>query len=143
MNDQFVVNPPISKLKDSSLNLTVAGTEDAIVMVEAGASEISEEMMVEALDFAHGIIRKLIGLQKELYEKIQPVKREFVKPSLDQAEVERIEREFSAKISDALHVKGKLESYAQLDVCRSERSSILFLRRKRNDAIRRRRFIIT
>jgi polyribonucleotide nucleotidyltransferase len=84
-------------------------------MVEAGASEISEEMMVEALDFAHGIIRKLIGLQKELYEKIQPVKREFVKPSLNQAEVERIEREFSAKISDALHVKGKIESYAQLD----------------------------
>lgn len=115
MNDQFVVNPPISKLKESTLNLTVAGTEDAIVMVEAGANEISEEMMVEALEFAHGIIRKLIGLQKELYDKIQPVKREFVKPSLDQAEVERIEREFSAKISDALHVSGKLESYAQLD----------------------------
>ena len=59
MNNQFVVNPPISKLKDSSLNLTVAGTEDALVMVEAGASEVSEEMMVDALEFAHGIIRKL------------------------------------------------------------------------------------
>jgi polyribonucleotide nucleotidyltransferase len=120
MDSQFVVNPPISKLKDSSLNLTVAGTEDALVMVEAGASEISEEMMVEALEFAHGIIRKLIGLQKELYEKIQPVKREFVKPALDAAEVERIEKEFSAKISDAMHVKGKLESYAQLDIVGNE-----------------------
>ena len=82
MNGQFVVNPPISKLKESSLNLTVVGTEDAIVMVEAGANEISEEMMVEALDFAHGIIRKLIDLQKELYRQIQPVKREFVKAGL-------------------------------------------------------------
>jgi polyribonucleotide nucleotidyltransferase len=120
MNGQFVVNPPISKLKESSLNLTVVGTEDAIVMVEAGANEISEEMMVEALDFAHGIIRKLIDLQKELYRQIQPVKREFVKPSFDAAEVERIEREFAKKISAALHVPGKLESYAQLDAVEDE-----------------------
>jgi polyribonucleotide nucleotidyltransferase len=120
MDGQFVVNPPISKLKDSSLNLTVVATEDAIVMVEAGANEISEEMMVEALDFAHGIIRKLIDLQKELYRQIQPVKREFVKPSLDAAEVERIEKEYSQKISDALHIPGKLESYAQLDAVQDE-----------------------
>jgi polyribonucleotide nucleotidyltransferase len=120
MNDQFVVNPPISKLKDSSLNLTVVGTEDAIVMVEAGANEISEGMMVEALDFAHGIIRKLIDLQKQLFDQIQPKKREFVKPVFDAAEVERIERDFARKISDALHVQGKLESYAQLDSVRDE-----------------------
>ena len=120
MNDQFVVNPPVSKLKESSLNLTVVGTEDAIVMVEAGGNEISEDMMVEALDFAHGIIRKLIDLQKDLYQQIQPKKREYTKPVFDAAEVERIERDFSQKISDALHVKGKLESYAQLDVVRDE-----------------------
>jgi polyribonucleotide nucleotidyltransferase len=120
MNGQFVVNPPISKLKDSSLNLTVAGTEDAIVMVEAGANEMSEEMMVEALEFAHGIIRQLIGLQKDLYQQIQPAKREFVKPALDPAEVERIERDYSQQISDALHISGKLASYAQLDLVEKE-----------------------
>jgi polyribonucleotide nucleotidyltransferase len=120
MDGKFVINPPISKLKDSSLNLTVAGTEDAIVMVEAGANELSEEMMVEALDFAHGVIRKLIDLQKELYNQIQPVKREFVKPVLDAAEVARIEKEYSQKILDALHIKTKLESYAQLDVVKKE-----------------------
>ncbi len=120
MDGQFVANPPISKLKDSSLNLTVAGTEDAIVMVEAGANEITEEMMVDALDFAHGIIRKLIGLQKELYRHIQPVKREFVKPVFDAVEAARIEEEYSRKISDALHVAGKLESYAQLDAIGDE-----------------------
>jgi polyribonucleotide nucleotidyltransferase len=120
MDGQFVVNPPISKLKDSSLNLTVVGTENAIVMVEAGANEITEEMMVEALDFAHGIIRQLIGLQKDLYQRIQPVKREVVKPVLDPAEVERIERDYSRRVSDALHVAGKIESYAQLDAIENE-----------------------
>jgi len=120
MNDQFVVNPPVSKLKESSLNLTVVGTEDAIVMVEAGANEISEDMMVEALDFAHGIIRKLIEMQKDLYQQIQPKKREYTKPVFDAAEVGRIERDFSKKISDALHVRGKLDSYAQLDAIHEE-----------------------
>ncbi|HTY62788.1 MAG TPA: polyribonucleotide nucleotidyltransferase [Acidobacteriota bacterium] len=120
MNNQFVVNPPISKLKESSLNLTVVGTEDAIVMVEAGANEISEDVMVEALEYAHGIIRKLIDLQKQLYQQIQPKKREFTKPVFDAAEVERIEKNYGRKISDALHVRGKLESNAQLDVVRDE-----------------------
>ena len=120
MNGNFVVNPPISKLKDSTLNLTVAGTEDALVMVQAGANEIPEEMMVEALDFAHGIIRKLIGLQKELYEQIQPQKREFVKPAFDPAEYERIEQAYAQKISEALHIKGKMESYARMDELHEE-----------------------
>ena len=53
MNGEFVVNPPNNKLKDSSLNLTIAGTEDAIVMVEAGANEIPENVMVDALNFGH------------------------------------------------------------------------------------------
>ncbi|MBN2319254.1 MAG: polyribonucleotide nucleotidyltransferase [Acidobacteria bacterium] len=120
MNDEFVVNPPISKLKESSLNLTVVGTKDAIVMVEATANEVSEAMMVDALDFAHGIIQKLIELQQEMYAQVQPVKKEVVKPELDAAEVERIEKEYSRKISDALHIKEKLASYQQLDVIENE-----------------------
>jgi polyribonucleotide nucleotidyltransferase len=120
MDGQFVVNPPISKLKDSSLNLTVVGTEDAIVMVEAGANEVTEEMMVEALDFAHGIIRKLIDMQKQLYQQIQPVKREFSKTVLDPAEVARIERDYGRRISDALHAVGKIAGAAQLDALEDE-----------------------
>ena len=115
MDGQLVANPPFTKLKDSSLNLIVAGTEDAIVMVEAGAQQITEETMIEALDFAHDNIRKLIALQKELYAMIQPVKREIVKPVLDQAEYARIEQAYGQAISDALHIKGKLNSYGRLD----------------------------
>ncbi len=125
MNGGFVANPPISKLKDSSLNLTIAGTEDAIVMVEAGASEIPEEMMVEALDFGHGIIRKLIALQKDLYAQIQPVKRPFEKPAFDAAEYERIEKAFVSWISEVLHIKGKLESSARMDELREENLSAI------------------
>jgi polyribonucleotide nucleotidyltransferase len=119
-NGKFVINPRISALKDSSLNLTIAGTEDAIVMVEAGANEIPEEQMVEALDFGHGIIRKLIELQKELYRQINPTKREVVKPLFDAAEYESIEKEYSQSISEALHLKGKLKSYARLDELEKE-----------------------
>jgi len=120
MDGQFVANPPVSKLKDSSLNLIVAGTEDAIVMVEAGAHQITEETMIEALDFAHENIRKLIGLQKELYAQMQPVKREFTKPVLDPVEYARIEQAYGAAISEALHLKGKLNSYSRLDEIEKE-----------------------
>jgi len=115
MNGDFIINPPISKLKDSSLNLTIAGTEDAIVMVEAGANEISEEKMVEALDFGHTVIRKLIGLQKELYDQIKPVKREFVKPVVDAAQEQRIEEAYGQRVSEAMHIIGKLQSYGRLN----------------------------
>jgi len=120
MDGQLVANPPFTKLKESALNLIVAGTEDAIVMVEAGAHEITEETMVEALNFAHENIRKLIALQKELYEKIQPVKREVVKPVLNEAEYARIEQAYAQAISDALHIKGKLDSYRKLDEIQKE-----------------------
>ena len=116
----LVVNPTISRLKESELNLTVVATEDAIVMVEAGAKELSEGLMLEALAFGHDEARKLIAIQKELYRMVNPVKREVIKPTLDAAELERIEKEFSRKISDALHVTGKLASYAELDRVRDE-----------------------
>jgi polyribonucleotide nucleotidyltransferase len=115
MDGHFVANPPFTKLKDSSVNLIVAGTEDAIVMVEAGAHQISEETMIEALDFGHSQIRKLIAIQKELFEKIQPAKRDAVKPVLDQAEYQRIEQAYAQQIAEALHIKGKLNSYSRLD----------------------------
>lgn len=120
MDGHFVANPPFTKLKDSSMNLIVAGTEDAIVMVEAGANQIPEETLIEALDFGHSQIRKLIAIQKELFEKIQPVKREVVKPVLDQAEYQRIEQAYAQQIAEALHIKGKLNSYNRLDEIQKE-----------------------
>ncbi len=115
VGDEFVINPSISKLKESRLNLVIAGTADAIVMVEAGANEVPEEQIVDALEFGHQAIRKLIALQQELHDKIQPVKMEVVPPAFDEEEYRRIETTWSAAISDALHIKGKLENYRKLD----------------------------
>ncbi len=119
-NGGFVIDPPISKLKESRLNLTMAGTEDAIVMVEAGAAEIPESQIVEALEFGHEVIRKLIVLQHELRQLVAPVKWEAVQPQTDPVEVQRIEREYAQKISEALHITGKLASYGRLDQIASE-----------------------
>ncbi len=119
-NGDFVIDPPISKLKESRLNLTMAGTEDAIVMVEAGAQEFPEPMMVEALEFGHEVIRKLIAMQHELRQLVAPVKWEPKRPETDPVEVQRIERDYAQKISGALQINSKLASYGRLDEIASE-----------------------
>jgi len=71
--------------------------------------------MVEALEFGHGVIRKLIAMQHELFQLVSPVKWEARKPETDPAEYQRIEQEYAHQISEALHAKGKLASYGRLD----------------------------
>src|SRR5216110_2690295 len=93
---RYYLNPTYTELKNSRLNLAVAGMEDGIVMVEAGANEVSEEVMVEALNFGHHAIKQIIQLQKELYAKIQPVKMAVEAPKVDQAIEKKIEQEIRA-----------------------------------------------
>src|SRR6516225_9958614 len=119
---RYYLNPTYAELKNSRLNLAVAGMEDGIVMVEAGANEVSEEVMVEALNFGHQAIKQIIGLQKELYAKIQPVKMAVEPPKVDEAIAKKIEREIRASLEDALdtHKYGKLESYALVDAAKQK-----------------------
>src|SRR5262249_56025026 len=87
-----VVNPSNADLKTKSkLNLLVAGTEDAIVMVESGASEMSEATMVQALTEGHNAIKQIVALQKQLRARVGKPKREVVKKQLDLALVSEIE----------------------------------------------------
>ena len=81
VDDRFVLFPTFTDLDRSILNLVVAGSEDAIVMVEAGAEDVSESRMVEALAFAHRGIRRILKMQRELVARIQPAKR-AVTPNL-------------------------------------------------------------
>src|ERR1044072_8220667 len=85
---RYIVNPTYDEVRESRLNLVVAGTEEAIVMVEAGSNEVSEEIMVEALMLAHKEINRLCRWQKELYKALEIQKREVVPVALD-AEMER------------------------------------------------------
>src|SRR5215475_12694481 len=80
---RYIVNPTYDESRDSRLNLIVAGTEEAIVMVEAGATEVSEEIMVEALMLAHKEINRLCRWQKELYKALEVQKREVTPVQLD------------------------------------------------------------
>src|SRR5215210_2095094 len=81
---RYLINPTYDERRDSRLNLIVAGTEEAIVMVEAGANEVSEEIMLEALMLAHKEINRLCRWQKELYKALDIKKREVVATSLDE-----------------------------------------------------------
>jgi polyribonucleotide nucleotidyltransferase len=117
---KYVVNPTYAQLRESQLNLTVAGSEEAIVMVEAGAKEVSEQVMLEALMFAHGEIRKLCQLQKAMFEKLGIQKREYAPPPVNEEMLKEIEEKLGAELREALNVsnKTKLESYNAIDELR-------------------------
>ncbi len=117
IEDRFIANPTYDQTRASQLNLIVAGSEEAIVMVEAGAQEISEEVMVEALMFGHSEIKKLCRMQKELYQKLGVTKRERPAPELDAEMMNDISGRITDDLRDALDTgkHGKLESYAKVD----------------------------
>ena len=117
VDDKLVVNPSNADLKKSRLNLIIAGSEDAIVMVEAGAQEVSEKAMVEALSLGHAEIKKLVALQKELAAQLNIQKRGFVTPTPDQKLAGEIAAKISADLRDALDTRKheKIESYELVD----------------------------
>ena len=122
LEDRFLVNPTYDQTRESTLNLVVAGSEEAIVMVEAGAREVTEEIMVEALMFAHSEIKKLCRLQKEMYAKLGVSKREVVPPALDEVMLTEITNSITDELRDALDAgkHGKLESYARVDALKEK-----------------------
>lgn len=122
IDDRFVANPTYTQNRSSSLSLIVAGSEEAIVMVEAGATEIAEDVMIEALLFAHNEIKKLCRLQRDMYQKLGITKREVVKPEPDQELLSDIERRLTDQLRDALDTSkhGKLGSHQLVDKLKEE-----------------------
>jgi polyribonucleotide nucleotidyltransferase len=110
IDGELVINPTFEQLKSSSLNLTVAGSRDAIVMVEAGASEVSEAQMVDALVFAHEAIRKIVAIQEELYQEIQPVKITPTPKEHKPDFYQEIEGKVIEPLREAMRTPGKLAS---------------------------------
>jgi polyribonucleotide nucleotidyltransferase len=106
----FVINPAEELLVDDvRLDLIVAGTEEAILMVEAGAREVSEAEILDALDIAHGAIKKLCQAQRELREKAGKPKIEVAPPQVDQGMYDEIKNRFGADLDHATSVEDKLE----------------------------------
>lgn len=115
VNGKFVINPTLDERNHSDLNLAVAGTENAINMVEAGAQELSEEVMLDAILFAHEAIKKLCRFEKEIIAEIGKPKRTV---SLYQVS-ETIEKDVRSRAEDrlikAVSIVDKLERYAKID----------------------------
>jgi polyribonucleotide nucleotidyltransferase len=105
----FVVNPDEEWMLESPLDLVVSGSEEAILMVEAGASEISEAEILDALDIAHGEIKKLCAAQRELAEKAGKPKTEVEVPKVDESVLSELKSKFGAKLEEATQVVDKLE----------------------------------
>jgi polyribonucleotide nucleotidyltransferase len=113
VDGNFVVNPREEDLLGASdLELTVAGTEDAILMVEAGAREIPEAEILDALDIAHTEIKKLCALQHELAKKVGKAKLAVVVPEVDAALLEKVRKSHGAALDAATQVEEKLERQA-------------------------------
>ena len=122
LDGRYVINPTYEEIRHSRLNLVVAGTEEAIVMVEAGAKEVSEEIMIEALMLAHKEINRLCRWQKELYKYLEIEKRPVEPQPLDEEMLRRLEGEYTERLRAALDTsqQGKLASYAAVDQLKKE-----------------------
>ncbi len=112
INGEYVVEPDKKQIEEADLFITVAGTEDAVAMVEGEAKEVSEEVMLEAISAAHEGIKKLIQFQKEIIEEINPVKWEVQVDEFPQEYYDKLEKLFNDSKDEfltALTVKEKLE----------------------------------
>ncbi len=112
---KLIINPTASETEESTLTLTVAGTKDAICMVEAGAQELSEKEMLEALMFGQENVKKLCKFQQDIIDEIGEEKIELAKAELDPEVKKAVEDFASADMLKAIQIKEKLEKYAAID----------------------------
>ncbi|MEA2624937.1 MAG: polyribonucleotide nucleotidyltransferase [Candidatus Binatota bacterium] len=120
IDGQFVINPLVPDLERSDLNLTVAGSRDAIVMVEGGGKVVPEDVVLDALFKAHEAIQALLDLQDQLREAVGKPKRPVVAPEKDAALLERVSNFAVPKIREAMEIAGKFERRDRLDAIGKE-----------------------
>ncbi len=122
VDGNFVVNPSYADRGNSLLNITVVGTKHGIVMVESGSLEVSEEVVADAIDFAHVEIKKIVAAIEDLVSKAGKQKRAVKEPEFDTAYYEALEAKVGDRLKDALDTKThpKAESYALVKAIKDE-----------------------
>lgn len=120
IDGQFVVNASKTDMEKSDINLMVAGTESSIIMVEGGAEEVEESIMVEALFHAHKAMQPIIQLQKEMKQKCGKPVMAWTAPEKNEDVEKYVETEFAGKMAAALKIKDKMERYSQKDALKKE-----------------------
>lgn len=115
IDGKYVINPTVSQAEKSRLKLVVAGTKDAVLMVEAGADEVTEEEMLKAILYGHEEIKKIVEFQEEIVNEIGKIKMQVLTEEID-AELERAVREYATdKILKAIKIYNKQEREALID----------------------------
>ena len=112
VNGEFIVNPTVEQAKQSLIDLTVAGTKEALNMVEAGAHEVSEDLMLDALMFGHEKVKELCEFQEEIIAKVGKEKMEVVLYEIDPSIKEFVNANGKKRLEEAVSIHDKLESYA-------------------------------
>jgi polyribonucleotide nucleotidyltransferase len=122
LDGQLVANPTVADQKKSLLNIVIAGTEEAIVMVESGALEVSEEAVADAIEFGHAQIKKIVAAIKQLHAQLKPKKVVVAPWPFDEALFKEIEKKYGARLHDALNTEKhpKKESYQLVDAIKDE-----------------------
>src|SRR6202050_5499455 len=122
LDGKLVCNPTVADQKKSLLNIVVAGSEEAIVMVEAGSLEVSEDTVADALAFGLEQVKKIVAAIRELAAKVQPKKGTVAPPAFDEALAKNIEKKYGERLHDALDTAKpqKLESYGLIDAIKKE-----------------------
>ncbi len=114
VDGKYVINPSAEELEKTTINLTVAGTKDAICMVEAGSKEVSESEMLEALMFGHEHIKKLCEFQEKIIAEIGAEKVTVELAKIDEDLEKEVEKHATKDILDAIQIKDKLASYEKV-----------------------------
>jgi polyribonucleotide nucleotidyltransferase len=122
VNGEFIANPSYSERRDSSINITVVGTKDGIVMIESGSDGVAEEVVVNAIEFGHAEIKKIVATIEELVAKAGKPKRAFTPLEFDQAYYDALRAKIGDRLKDALDTKThpKTESYALVKQIKDE-----------------------
>ncbi len=122
VEDQFIVNPTYAEREKSALNIMVVGTKDGIVMIESGAKEIPEERVVDAIEFAHGEIKKICAAIEDLVSRAGKQKRLVTAVETDTEYLNALKAKIGGRLADALNTKKypKAESYAKVKEIKDE-----------------------
>ncbi|MBS3994720.1 MAG: polyribonucleotide nucleotidyltransferase [Alkaliphilus sp.] len=128
IEDKYIVNPTSSERELSKLHLVVSGTKDAIMMVEAAANELSEEIMLEAIMFAHEEIKKIVAFIEEIVQKIGKIKKEVKILSVDESLEQEVREYTTDKMLDAIKTVDKLERNENMESVKAE--GVLYFKEK-------------
>ncbi|MCF7912836.1 MAG: polyribonucleotide nucleotidyltransferase [Candidatus Cloacimonetes bacterium] len=120
IDNEFIINPTSEQLETSLLNLDVAASKSSIVMIEAGASELSEQNIADAIYTGHEVIKELIAMQLEFAEGASKEKMEVILDTVPAEIISRLDKDFGTKISEAANIKGKLERQTAFETLQDE-----------------------